>query len=81
MNVLAIWITKTGCPCPKCRAERNEYRAAVNDGRGERQAFISDRDYSDLSDRAGVEDYRDGSYIAFARPVEWEDVISEDRVP
>lgn len=81
MNVLAIWTTKTGCSCPKCRTERDEYHASVSDGNGERLTHIDAATYNALADRATVADYRDGSYIAFDRPVEWEDVISEDRVP
>lgn len=81
MNVLAIWTTKTGCNCTNCRTQQREYHATVSDGHGERLTHIDARAYNDLSERAGANDYQDGSYIAFDRPIEWEDVISEDRVP
>lgn len=80
MNVLAIWTTKTGCSCPKCRTERDEYHATIRDGGGERMVYIDARAYSDLSDRAGANDYQDGGYIAFDQPIEWGDVFAEDRV-
>lgn len=59
---------------------RRRYYATVA-GRGghERPVEISQRAYDALIDQAADDDYRDGSYTAFNRPIEWADVFAEDR--
>lgn len=79
-TVTAIWITYTGDK--RFQTFRpDEYRAAVTSGDGEQQVIIDEPTYDALSAQATADDYRDGSYIGFDRPIEWGDVFNEDRVP
>lgn len=80
-NVTAIWTTKTGCNCAKCRTQRSEYHATVSNGNGEQPVIIDAATYDALSAQETAADYREGGYIAFDRPIEWGDVFAEDRVP
>ncbi len=80
-DVTAIWTTKNGCSCRNCRTTHHEYHAAVAVADGEQQVIIDEATYDALAERATSDDYREGSYIGFARPVEWGDVFAEDRVP
>ena len=81
ITVTAIWTIRGGCTCNKCQTGRHEYHAAVRDGGSEWPICIKKSAYDELSGQADPNDYRDGGYIAFDRPIEWSDVFAEDRVP
>ena len=79
-DVTAIWINYTGSRRDHTRRP-DEYRAAVRIGNNEQQVIIDQPAYDALAAQATADDYREGSYIAFDRRLEWSDVFAEDRVP
>lgn len=79
-DITAIWTTQTGCTCPACRTARSQYHAAALDDHGDETTITIDATtYDTLAARANRDDYRDGRYVAFDRPIEWRDVMTDPR--
>lgn len=78
-DITAIWTTTTGCNCPACRTARPVYHAAALDDHGETTITIDTATYDALRDLATAADYRDGNYLAFDRPIQWRDVMTDPR--
>lgn len=79
-DITAIWTTTAGCNCPACRTARPVYHAAALDDHGDEMTVAIDAaTYDALSDLATAGDYRDGRYLAFDRPIQWPDVMTDPR--